>query len=282
MQMMKNKLKQALAASFPTALSSVGRAEYVPILCYHSVNARDNDECVPLSPEMFEAHLAHLATNYNIVSFREVVDHFRLGSPLPKKAVALTFDDGYRDNFEVVLPLLGKYKCHATIFLITGFIDGQVDLIGDPGWEAMTWEQVIAMDQSPFVEIAAHTDTHPILSSLDEDMVRTEILVCRDKLEKKLERIVDLFAYPNGQGADIPPFAPRLLQDAGFIGACTTFWRTTHLPKQRYLLNRIMIKQDDNDKVLELKLRGKYDYLYFLHKATALRKFIWNGPGLWR
>ena len=201
------------------------------------------------------------------------------GSPLLKTG-RLTFDDGYRDNYEIALPLLEKFNCHATFFIVSSFIDGKIDLVGSSGWEGMTWEQVKSLDKSRFGEVAAHTDTHRLLSSLDENEVVEEILLCQKKLQINLGRDVDLFAYPNGQGADIPSHAINVLKENGFIGACSTFWRTTQKKKDQYLLNRIMITQDDDIRKFEKKLNGHYDYLYFVHKFKALYNLIFNGRGI--
>ncbi len=277
---LKKATKNLLSIVLPKAWFWSKDQIYLPILCYHSVNPKYNEECKPLSPELFSNHLEYLNNHYDVVSLRRVLNYLILGSPLPKNPIALTFDDGYRDNFEIVLPLLEKFNCHATFFLVSSFIDGKIDLAGSPGWEGMTWEQVKSLDKSPFGEVAAHTDSHRLLSSLDEVEVLEEILTCQKKLQMNLERDVDLFAYPNGQGSDIPPYAIDVLRQNGFIGACSTFWRTTQKKNEQYRLNRIMITQHDSIRDLEKKLSGQYDFLYFIHKIKAFFYLIVGGRGI--
>ena len=114
----------------------------IPVLCYHSVNETYNDELDSLHPAVFESHLRFLVESYSIVPLRDVAEHLKTGRALPPNAVSITFDDGYRDNYEVVLPLLEKYEVHATIFVVPDFINNNVNLINEPGWEAISWDQL--------------------------------------------------------------------------------------------------------------------------------------------
>ncbi|MEP5532876.1 polysaccharide deacetylase family protein [Ekhidna sp.] len=268
--------------AYPPMLSKLGGAKSIPILCYHSINSNPNNECFPLSPEDFRAHLKYLSANWNVVPLRDVLKHLIDGQPLPKKPVVLTFDDGYRDNFEVALPILEEFKCHATFFVVSGFIEGRVDLIGDPGWEAMSLKQLRIMDASEFAEVGAHTDTHAILSELSNAKVLCELKTCQSILQGILGRSIDLFAYPFGQGKHIASISPKLLTDLGFLGACSTFWRSTQSSGNLFLLNRIMVNQDDNVELLNQKLNGRFDFIYFVHKSTALASVIFKKKGVWR
>ena len=275
----KRKLKYALAWLYPRYLSSALR---VPVLCYHSVNSKLNDECDPIDPGLFEEHLRYIKENHTVISFRHFAEGLVYGTKVPKNAVVITFDDGYRDNYEVAYPLLKKYEAHATIFVVSGFVNKEVDLVGVPGWEAMSWDQLRELDKSAFVEIGAHTDTHPILSSLEPQNAEYEIGHSREELSKKLGRDVDLFAYPNGQGADISPSALKYIEDNSYLAACSTMWRTTHKKSQRYLINRVMVKGADDIGTLKLKLTGGYDYIYYLHKLKAFISLNIRGIGVWR
>jgi len=278
----KQLIKSMLAKCYPSTLFRLGGGRAIPVLCYHSINVLPNHESDPLLPSLFESHLQYLKQHYVVVSLREVAEYLASGRPLPKRAVVITFDDGYQDNYEVAFPLLKKYDLHATIFVVTGFINGELALNPEPGWGAMTWEQVRDMDASPYAEIGAHTDTHQILSSLDDSAVINEVQKSKAMLQNELGRDVDLFAYPNGQGADIPPVAIREVKNLGFLGACSTFWRTTQHPNQRFLINRVMISSQDDIQTFAHKLAGRYDYLYFVHKINAIINRVIFKKGIWR
>lgn len=271
MQLNKRKLKSFLAHFYPLHLSYLFGGSFAPILCYHSINRKSNEECNPLHPDLFERHLTFIKENFKVISLRELVLSLRSGSKIPENSLVLTFDDGYLDNFEVAFPILKKYECHATIFVVTDFIDQEVQLIDNKGWKAMNWKQIKKLDESKFVEIAAHGQTHRILSSLSKSSAEKEIVISRDRLEMKLGRPVDLFAFPNGQISDIPRDATKLLTDCGFIAACSTIWRTTQNNSNIFILNRLMVNHDDDISILKKKVIGKYDYLYFFHQ---LKKFF--------
>ena len=111
------------------------------------------------------------------------------GSPLPQKAVLLTFDDGYEDNYTTMFPILKEKGAAATIFLIT-------DLIGTPGY--MTEAQIKEMAASGIVRFGCHTKSHNDLSSLNEEEVRSQLNVSADIIENMLGYEVKALAYPAG------------------------------------------------------------------------------------
>lgn len=97
------------------------------ILNYHRVN-NDNDPFFPAaSTAVFDAQMRFVARHYRVVSLEQAVKH--LSGDSPTHVVAVTFDDGYRDNYENALSILQRYGIPATIFLTTGSLDS-----GEPLW----------------------------------------------------------------------------------------------------------------------------------------------------
>jgi peptidoglycan/xylan/chitin deacetylase (PgdA/CDA1 family) len=95
----------------------------VAILLYHRVCPRnDNWSLRPLSPESFERQMEYFCRNYEIIRLDKLVEHIRQAKALPEKALVITFDDGYKDNYLYAYPILKKYHIPATIFLTTGHI----------------------------------------------------------------------------------------------------------------------------------------------------------------
>lgn len=99
------------------------------ILNYHRVDTnRDPFLLPPVDPAHFEGQVKYLKRNYKVLPLRELMQRAGDGTLKPR-SVALTFDDGYRDNFRFAFPVLKKYQVPATLFLATGCTEG-----GEPLW----------------------------------------------------------------------------------------------------------------------------------------------------
>lgn len=99
------------------------------VLAYHRVVEGPWDDflfdehIISATPEAFEAQMRFAKKNFDVVSFRDLDACDREDKPWPKKALIVTFDDGYRDNFTHAFPVLRELGLPATIFLTTGHID---------------------------------------------------------------------------------------------------------------------------------------------------------------
>ncbi len=102
------------------------------------------------SPGFFRRCLHYLrAHRFNLIELETLVRAGLEGRPIPRRAVAITFDDCYLDQFEIGLPLLAEYDVPATFFLTSGFADGEL-------W--MWWDQIEYLVQRadvPRLEIVA-------------------------------------------------------------------------------------------------------------------------------
>jgi peptidoglycan/xylan/chitin deacetylase (PgdA/CDA1 family) len=116
-----------LSAPISVALGYAGTAAF-PILSFHRVN-RDDDPFFPALPtDVFERQMAFVARAYVVLPVEELADRMRRGL-LPRNALAITFDDGYRDNLTHAAPILARHGLPATVFAVTGAIGG-----GEPLW----------------------------------------------------------------------------------------------------------------------------------------------------
>jgi len=96
----------------------------VAILIYHRVCPEEGDWFPPpLSPQSFEKEIEYFCQTYEFLPLDKLAQHVHQRKPLPEKAIAITFDDGTRDNYVYAYPILKKYHVPATIFLATGYID---------------------------------------------------------------------------------------------------------------------------------------------------------------
>ena len=98
------------------------------ILTYHGVLQKTEDgyanrNCV--DAQMFDRQMAFMKRHYNVVPLADLAQWLSTGKKMPAYTAAITFDDGFRNNFSIALPILRKYRLPATVFLTTSFIGSQ-------------------------------------------------------------------------------------------------------------------------------------------------------------
>lgn len=93
------------------------------ILCAHRVRAHDDPFFPGIPRERFAAEIAHLARHYRVLPLADIVDALTHGRPLPPRAVAITLDDGFADNFSEAWPVLKAHHVPATIFLVSDCVE---------------------------------------------------------------------------------------------------------------------------------------------------------------
>ncbi len=107
-----------------TLASSAGRCGRLSILIFHRVLIKPD----PLFPEeadirRFDEVMCWVKNWFNVLPLDKAITCLKQGL-LPARAAAITFDDGYADNFTHAMPILQKHGLHATFFIATGFLDG--------------------------------------------------------------------------------------------------------------------------------------------------------------
>lgn len=104
------------------------------ILQYHSVSPLDNGcnsyvgPSLSITPGSFERQIAFLARRYEVVTLDELIIYIREGCKSNRTVAAITFDDGYNDNYRYAYPVLRKYRVPAMFYLTTDCIDGNIFL----------------------------------------------------------------------------------------------------------------------------------------------------------
>ncbi len=173
------------------------RTARVPILMYHYLSAPPANADryrIDLSvvPDRFAAHLDRIqAEGYTTISFYDLVAHLVQGMPLPDKPLILTFDDGYRDNYENALPLLVQHHMKATFFVITDFIDEERS-------EYLTWDMAREM-LAAGMSIESHSRNHATLRKRDNDYLVWQILGSLETIEYELGVRPRFISYPAGE-----------------------------------------------------------------------------------
>ena len=241
-------------------------------LMYHSVGPTIQAGSLPA--QKFEEQLAYLSKHRTVISLKEMVQCRRAGRPLPANCAAITFDDGFEDNYTQALPILLRNGLSATIFVTTAFVDGSIDITAMwpayRGLRPLNWSQVLEM-RAAGMDIGAHTATHPTLAGLSQPAAWKEIYDSKRYLEDRLQEPITLFAYPLGQPRTMPGILKRLVQQAGFSAACSTIWGADNRNTDLFALRRLRVDVFDTPEDFEAKLRGDWDFvaLYQWLKSIA-------------
>lgn len=218
----------------------------IPILCYHDVtpNNPDNNELL-VNPEKFKEQLQYLKdNNYTPISLDEFYDYLRNNQPIPEKSVVITFDDGYKGNYEYAYPLLKEFKFPATVFVISNYV-------GAPDF--MTAEQLKEMSDNG-IEIESHTFKHDDLSKLDETQQLETLKKSKNDLEKIIGKPIDFVAYPFGRHNSNTRIAA---EKAGYKLGFNLNGNFADRKDNNFNIDRIYVSNNDSLKKFESRLKGK-------------------------
>ena len=219
-----------------------------PVLLYHKISKPRRDSRVRgafTPPRRFRRQLIYLKEQgFKFYTASELINHFQLHGKFPKRAVALTFDDGWQDNYTNAFPVLKELEIKATIFIIPTSI-GQMSTAattpaGDRGYPHLTREEILEMTAAG-IEFGSHTMNHAWLNQLPEAGVKREIEQAKQEIENLVQKPCWTIAYPAGYFTDI---VRRAASDAGHIAGFTTIYGPTdHL--DLFALNRIEVLRRD-------------------------------------
>ena len=227
----------------------------VPVLMYHAFSEDEEDDRFVISRRAFERQLRLLrALRYRTISLDELARALRENRPLPRRAVVITIDDGYRDNVEIALPALRRHRLTATIFLVSGRLGtrNDWDRSGAVSGRALLSVEQIGRWREEGMLIGAHTRTHPALPDLPDAEVLTEVGGSREDLEAALGQPVPTFTYPYGR---FDSRAVDAAAAAGFDAACTTWARPARLGDDPLRIPRIEILGSDRPPRFLRKLK---------------------------
>lgn len=246
------------------------------VLLLHAI--ADIDSEMAVGPRRLREQLtALLSRGYRGIKVSEAVAHLQNGTRPADPSFVITFDDGYLNNLTEGLPILEALKLPATVFVTTGLIDET----SAPPWRStspsllahydkhrksfapLSWDGVKTLAASGLVSIGSHTLTHPLVGTLSEQQMKSELVGSREILEDRIGQEVLDFSYPFGvrqYGAYSEASDAVARGEAAY--RCT-FSAEVGRPKWAsgpWLIPRIPLTNDDRGIDAIAKAAGAYDW----------------------
>lgn len=220
------------------------------VLMYHAIGSavpEDVQGRYSLSPDSFERQMARLADSGPLV----VPVHEG------REGVAITFDDGYRDNLTHALPVLERHSFPFTIFIAAGFVRS-----GNPLY--LSSAEVKLLAAHPLVSIGAHGDSHSRLTELSDADLAAELTGAKSWLENITGKPVTSLSYPHGA---VDARVRAAAAAAGFALACTSEFGANEAGRDSLALRRLDIWSTDDETKFQAKLAGDWDWMRFFTKC---------------
>jgi len=214
-----------------------------PVVAFHRVNDRLPQDGMTCSVKIFKEYCRFFSQEFHLVSLGTLVKRLKQREGIDRM-LAITFDDGYVDNYQEAAPILTHFGLPATFFITTGFIETDIVAWWDQAagvkepW--MTWRQVSDLHRAGF-EIGAHTRTHVDLGQIIGEPAWEEIVGSRQDLEDKLGIKASSFAYPYGRQNKLTEANRSLVRQAGFESCCSCYGGINDGMTDEYAILRIPI-----------------------------------------
>ncbi len=230
-------------------------ATRVLILAYHDVPTKlDPRSWLDVSQSAFTKQMKLLERlGYKAIRFRDFVSWKQEGTPLPQRALILTFDDGYQSFSSFVAPLLKQKNLPACAFLSTSMVGRHNTWDEGNHYQIknlMTWEDIQRLEEQ--IEFGGHGAHHLDLTLIPGPEAEKEIEECAKALQSR-GCALHAFSYPYGS---VPPGTlVAALQDCGFQYAVTTEEGFNTIDTDLFHLKRVLIEARDDSVQFRFKVR---------------------------
>jgi|WetSurMetagenome_2_1015567.scaffolds.fasta_scaffold17202_2 peptidoglycan/xylan/chitin deacetylase (PgdA/CDA1 family) len=250
----------------------------IRVIIYHSIPLERKNE--------FESHLGFYKKNYTIIDEAELIRFFDNNEiKLDKQGLILSFDDGYKNNYDIVKPVLEKHNITGWFFIPTGIlkIDKEQHLefakINRLSYELNEDERIFMnkfelMELSENHVIGCHTDRHVRLSdevSKNNEILESEIIKSKIYLEEILVKKVRSFAWVGGEENNYSSLANKIIKsnyEYSFLSRAGLISKKS----APYFINRIHVPIEFNLKQLKFQLSGIIDLFYWLSRCRLRKK----------
>lgn len=225
----------------------------VRVLIYHQTTNSIQPSQTSITEEMMARHLDKIRSlGYTTVKISEAVDHINGKIQLPPKSVAITFDDGWKNNLSAVR-MLSERNMSATFYVMSGHFDSGI---------YFSKQDVIDISRNRNFEIGAHSHTHFMewegrMSQADTRVIIGEMVMSKSIIESVIGKSVTSFAWPFGY---VRKEALEIAKDIGYTSTVHVNSITTNVRgSNSFLIERINIDGNCSEFHLEIILtEGKY------------------------
>jgi peptidoglycan/xylan/chitin deacetylase (PgdA/CDA1 family) len=216
----------------------------IPVFLYHRVGVADDRFTV--DADTFASHVGLIASSgRTFMTITELAECLRGDRVMPNAPFALTFDDGYADT-RATIELAGEAGVKSTLYVTTGDVD-------NPG--AVSRSDLTALaDADTYVELGAHTVTHPRLDEVSSKAAELEITGSRDALQQVTGNKVSSFAYPHGAHTAA---VRQIVIKAGFSSSAAVKNALSHSDDDPWAIARVTMTRDTSPSQVEALLRGE-------------------------
>ena len=229
----------------------------LPVLMYHMVTDKEAVDYLTIRAADLDRQLQYIQQQgYTTISMQQLVDYQLRQAPLPEKPVLLTFDDGYRDNFTLLYPLLVKYRMKATIFLVASLIPRTG--MPDPEKKYMPEDQLRQMDPG-IIGFGLHSYDHSNYKEMTAEQIAVDIDKCKVLLQQMNISFTPVLAYTYGAYHKAGAAKEAMIQVLQQKDLCIAFRignRINALPlKNPFIVQRIDIRGNESFGRFRRKLK---------------------------
>jgi peptidoglycan/xylan/chitin deacetylase (PgdA/CDA1 family) len=261
------------AARLQEALARwAGRPGRMAVLLFHRVTDAVPEDGLTVGTARFRRICGLLRNRFRVAPLAEVFRLARGGGPVPPRTVAVTFDDGYRDNLGAA-ETLAEHGLPACFFVSTAYVGAARPFPWDAGLPRMpnlTWDDVRRLAALGH-EIGSHTVTHANLGAASPEDVRRELAESKAAIEREVGRPVRWLAYPYGGPRDARPGLAALAAEAGYEGCVSGHGGLVRAGGEQPILPRVPAPPFAGLDHLELHLSGCLEWIYALKRGLSGR-----------
>ena len=215
----------------------------IPVLAYHKIDQPTADIKLRgafTSPRNFARQMVYLKKRgFEFYTATELIEFYLNTGEFPLKAVTVTFDDGWKDNYTFAFPILRDLHIKATIFIVPSCIGrttAKVVADGESEREHLSEENILEMSEFG-IEFGSHTLNHKLLHQISPAEIEFEVTESKKAIENLVQKPCHTFAYPAGFFTDE---AQQSVKNAGYRAAFSTVYGNSDA-SNLYALNRIEI-----------------------------------------